>query len=66
MTDPKLTNEEKVFLANLPIEVRSAQSAFDKWITAYYPDAPGALKTKLRYAYKMGFIDSEKIFRDEK
>jgi len=50
-------------LNKLPKEQRTSQFHFDKWIETYHPDVDGELKSKLRHAYKLGFVEAERIYK---
>ncbi len=59
----KLSADEAKHLSMFPPEMRSAQHSFGKWFDANYTDTENEFKCKLRYAFKAGFSEAERIFK---
>lgn len=57
-----LTQEEAKELQKLPARMRSSESAFKSFIEDHYEHVSNELKCKLRYAFKNGFDNAQRIF----
>jgi len=59
----ELKEKEYEDLKKVPLEQRTSQFHFDKWLEIYHLDVDGDTKSKLRHAYKNGFAEAERIYR---